>query len=196
MVVTRHGEKLDGAKPADPNALIEDADVVMADNRFPVYVRPICEAARAHGIPVVLDVDKTTRPGDALVDLASHRIFSSEALRATTGLTDLGVALTNIAASMHGFLAVTDGAGDVLWINGGVLRRMPVMAVEAADTLGAGDVFHGAFALALAEGQGETTAMRFAATAAALKCRRFGGIDGAPGREEVEAALARNFGLK
>jgi sugar/nucleoside kinase (ribokinase family) len=191
MVATRHGERLDGVRPAAPDTLVADVDIVMADNRFPDYVRPICEAACRRGIPVVLDVDKATTPGDALFGSASHLIFSAEAVRATTGLGDLGAALTATAATVHGFLAVTDGPGDVLWINGGVLRRMPVPAIKAVDTLGAGDVFHGGFALALAEGQGEAAAMRFAAAAAALKCRRFGGIDGAPLRQEVEALLAR-----
>jgi sulfofructose kinase len=51
-------------------------------------------------------------------------------------------------------------------------------------------VFHGAFALALAEGQDEAESPRFAAAAAVLKCTRFGGIAGAPGRAEVEQLLA------
>jgi sulfofructose kinase len=70
------------------------------------------------------------------------------------------------------------------------VRAMPVFAVEAIDTLGAGDTFHGAFALALAEGRDAVAAMRFAAAAAAVKCTRFGGISGTPLRTEVEAFLA------
>ena len=79
----------------------------------------------------------------------------------------------------------------MLWLEGGALRRMPVFMVEAVDTLGAGDSFHGAFALALAEGRDEVAAMRFGAAAAALKCTRFGGISGTPGRDEVDALLAQ-----
>ena len=67
-------------------------------------------------------------------------------------------------------------------------RRFPVHTV---DTLGAGDVFHGAFALAIAEGMGITDAMRFASAAAALKCTRHGGAFAAPDRAEVEALLSR-----
>jgi sulfofructose kinase len=50
-------------------------------------------------------------------------------------------------------------------------------------------VFHGAFALALAEGRGGAAALAFAAATAALKCTRFGGRDGIPRRHEVEAML-------
>jgi sulfofructose kinase len=67
---------------------------------------------------------------------------------------------------------------------------MAVFPVAAVDTLGAGDTFHGAFALALAEGCDLLTGMRFAAAAAALKCTRFGGIAGTPTRTEVDAFLA------
>jgi sugar/nucleoside kinase (ribokinase family) len=57
------------------------------------------------------------------------------------------------------------------------------------DTLGAGDVFHGAFALAITENQDLRAALRFASAAAALKCTRFGGAFAAPQRAEVEALL-------
>src|SRR5205823_9079411 len=56
---------------------------------------------------------------------------------------------------------------------------------------GAGDVFHGAFTLALAQGHTLAAAIRFAAAAAGLKCTRLGGSRGAPRRGEVEALLAR-----
>ena len=62
--------------------------------------------------------------------------------------------------------------------------------VEAVDTLAAGDVFHGAFVLALAEGRSEAEAIAFANVAAALKCTVFGGRLGAPARASVEALLA------
>ena len=75
-------------------------------------------------------------------------------------------------------------------IEQGTIRRLPVFKVAAIDTLGAGDSFHAGFALALAEGRDEVAAMRFGAAAAALKCTRFGGISGTPGRAEVGSLLA------
>jgi sugar/nucleoside kinase (ribokinase family) len=193
MVATLHGKGLDRAGPPDPAALVANIDVLLADNRFPHFVLPICRAAAARGIPVVLDVDKATTTGDPLFATASHLIFSSEALTATTGTNDLGAALLTIAADVRAFLAVTNGPGEVLWIERGALRRMPVFTVDAIDTLGAGDAFHGGFALALAEGCGEIAAMRFGAATAALKCTRFGGISGAPWRDEVETLLRQHL---
>ena len=57
---------------------------------------------------------------------------------------------------------------------------MPVFEIAAVDTLGAGDTFHGGFALALAEGRSEADAMRFGAAVAGIKCTRIGGSAGAP----------------
>lgn len=193
MVATLHGKGLDRATPPDPAALVADIDILLADNRFPHFVLPICRAAAARGVPVVLDVDKATTADDPLFATASHLIFSSEALTATTGTADLGAALLSIASGVRGFLAATNGPDDVLWIAAGTVQRLPVFAVEAIDTLGAGDAFHGGFALALAEGCDEIAAMRFGAAAAALKCTRFGGIAGTPHRAEVDGLLG---GLK
>ncbi len=61
------------------------------------------------------------------------------------------------------------------------------------DTLGAGDVFHGAFALAITEGQELRQALRFASAAAALKCTRFGGAFAAPQRAEVAELLSHGL---
>jgi sulfofructose kinase len=68
------------------------------------------------------------------------------------------------------------------------MRRVPAPRIEAIDTLAAGDVFHGALALRLAEGAGIEEAARFACIAASLKCTRFGGRLGCPSRVEVERA--------
>jgi len=190
LVATRRGVLLAQARPSDAAALVADVDIVMADNRFPDFVQPILQAAVDCGIPAVLDVDRATTADDPLFAIATHVIFSSEALRATTGLADLTAALKAIAKAAPGFLAVTNGPEPILWLEHGAARRMAAFPIEAIDTLGAGDTFHGAFALALAEGDDLLPAVRFAAAAAALKCTRFGGISGTPARGEVEAFLA------
>jgi sulfofructose kinase len=190
MIVTRCDERLFTATVDHPATLVANVDAVLADNWLPDLVVPICAAARRRGLPVIVDGDGPLSEKSELMALATHIVFSAEALRATTGRDHLGEALARIGALAHGFLAVTDGANDILWLDGGALRRMPVFAVAVADTLAAGDVFHGAFALALAEGSGEIAALRFGAASAALKCTRHGGGAGAPQRAEVEALLA------
>jgi sugar/nucleoside kinase (ribokinase family) len=191
MIVTYRDDRLAAATPSDPASLVAFVDAVLADNRFPEFVRPICRAARGRGLTVVLDADRPTQMTDDLFQIATHVVFSSECLRATTGLDDLEAGLARIAGITRSFLAVTNGPQDVLWFEGTLPRRSPAFAVTAVDTLGAGDVFHGAFTLALAEGMDMVVAMRFAAAAAALKCSRLGGSAGAPDRAEVDGFLAQ-----
>ena len=190
MIVTRCDERLFAATVDDPWALVAGVDAVLADNWLPDLVTPICAAARGRGLPVVLDGDAPMSEAGELLALATHIVFSAEALRATTRRDELGEALGRLGATVPGFLAVTDGANDILWLGDGVLQHMPVFSVRAIDTLAAGDVFHGAFALALAEGAREREALRFAAATAAIKCTRFGGGAAAPDRAEVEVLLA------
>ncbi|MFX9058160.1 PfkB family carbohydrate kinase, partial [Acinetobacter baumannii] len=61
--------------------------------------------------------------------------------------------------------------------------------VATTDTTGAGDAFHGAFTLLIAEGKTLAEAARMAAAVAALKCTRHGARAGLPSREEAEAFL-------
>jgi sulfofructose kinase len=191
MIVTHRDPRIETAHIADPDALVANVSLLLADNRFPDLVRPVCEAARRRGIPVVLDADRPTVEDDPLFRIPTHVIFSGECLRATTGFEYLSAGLLRMASRTGAFLAVSDGPGPVCYIAEGAVRTMPVFKVEAIDTLAAGDVFHAGIALALAEGRDAVAAMRFGAAAAALKCTRFGGSMGAPKRDEVEAFLAK-----
>jgi sugar/nucleoside kinase (ribokinase family) len=193
-IVTYRDERIAAAAPDDPEQIVSAADAVLADNRYPEFVRPICEAARRRNLPVVLDGDRPTIEDDPLFRVASHVVFSWECLRETTGIADLSEGLLRIASKTDAFLAVSNGPDDIVYLDQGRVRRLPVFKIAAVDTLGAGDAFHGGFALALAEGQSEVDAMRFGAAVAGIKCTRIGGSAGAPRRAEVEAFLARHGG--
>lgn len=203
ILVDAQGERMvishsDPSMPEDvdwlPHRLPKGAGAVLADTRWGEGALAALRLARAAGVPGVLDGDRRP-PHPDLVATASHVAFSQQALREVSGEEDPRAGLARIARGAkiaHGtktWLAVTLGREGVLHWDG-ELRHSPAFVVETVDTLGAGDVWHGAFALALAEGRGEVEAIRFASAAAALKCTRFGGRDGAPGREEVERFLA------
>ena len=193
-IATRRGANLGNVLPKDPAALVADADAVLVDNRFPEFVTAVCRAAQARKIPIVIDLDQATKADDPLLAMGTHVVSSAEALFGTTGLKDFGAGLTKLAEHLSCFLAITDGPNGVYWLDQGALRHMPAFAVKVIDSLGAGDAFHGAFTLALAEGHDLQGAMRFASATAALKCIKFGGASGAPKRAEVEEFLKRNAG--
>jgi sugar/nucleoside kinase (ribokinase family) len=188
-IATRRGIRLGNVRPANAAKLVADVDAVLVDNRFPEFVTAVCRAAQAREIPIIIDLDQATQPDDPLLKLGTHVVSSAEALLGTTGLSDNGAGLQRLAEHVSGFLAITDGPNGIYWLDKGRLRHMPAFKVKAIDSLGAGDAFHGAFTLALAEGRDLDSALRFASAAAALKCTHFGGGAGAPKRAEVEEFL-------
>ena len=179
-----------------PLSRIADAAAVLTDVRWLQGGRAVLDAARAANVASVLDADLGDVPlVRALVPLAGHAIFSEPGLDNWHGSHCDGD-----GAIAHALRAAVDGGAEVagvtrgargvsLWIDG-TLRHVPAFAVQVVDTLGAGDVFHGAYALALAEGMSAVDSARFASAAAAIKCSRHGGRSGSPVRVEVERMLA------
>jgi sulfofructose kinase len=177
----------------DADELLADCHAILTENRCAEFCTELCVEARRRGIPVVVDVDRTMSLREGLLTASSHLVFSSEALQSTAGMADDGEALKKIAKLTPSFLAGTQGAQGTLWLDETqTLQRTPAFPVHTVDTLGAGDVFHGAFALAITEKQHIQSALRFASAAAALKCTRFGGAFAAPQRTELEQFLRQS----
>jgi sugar/nucleoside kinase (ribokinase family) len=174
----------------DADELLADCQAVLVESRCGAFCIDLCTEARRRGIPVIVGVDRAMALTDGLLTSASHLLFASEQVQETAGIEDDGEALKQLAKLTLAFLAATRGPCGTIWLNeAGTLEETPAFPVEAVDTLGAGDVFHGAFTLRLAEGGEVREALRFAAAAAALKCTRHGGGPAAPQRIEVEGFL-------
>lgn len=172
-------------------------DAVLADVRWPVASRTVLTRARTLGKPTVLDADLTSDPSAlaSLIPLASHVVFSEPALAQVAGEgQEPEAALRQImAAGEHTVVGVTLGEGGAAWIEAGAYHHEPAIAIRAVDTLAAGDVFHGAFALAVARALPTREAMRFANLVAAVKCTRWGGGASIPTAEQVADFAARHL---
>jgi sulfofructose kinase len=179
QVVSFRGEGLDDSPDLIAGAPALDA--VLADTRWTPGNLAALELAKARGIPGVLDAEAPIDP--ALLAVASHVAFSRQGL---ASLADGPPAAALDALDLGVWACVTDGA-DGVHVRGGA--HVPAPRIDPVDTLGAGDVWHGAFALRLAEGADELAAIRFANAAAALKCARPWGREGCPTRAETERFL-------
>jgi sulfofructose kinase len=189
-IVTFRDPELWKVRLPEADGLLEDCSAILTENRCAEFCTELCVEARRRGIPVIVDVDRTMSLREGLLTASSHLVFSSEALQSTAGVADDAEALRKIAKLTPSFLAGTRGAQGTLWLDEHqTLQQTPAFPVHTVDTLGAGDVFHGAFALAITEKQDLPDALRFASAAAALKCTRFGGAFAAPQRTEVEELL-------
>ncbi|ESY14571.1 MULTISPECIES: sugar kinase [unclassified Mesorhizobium] len=206
ILVDAHGERIivpfyDPKAQADPEAVpvadLSGFDAVLVDVRWPGAAALALTAARSAGRPAILDAD--TAPVEVLerlLPLASHIVASETAARIVCGhALDPETACADLASRTDAFVAVTGGAAGSWWHDrsAGCVRHIAAPKIKAIDTLAAGDVFHGAFAVALAETMPIEQALRFASAAAALKCQRFGGRLGAPNRDEAMAMVAATW---
>ncbi|MFO1058676.1 MAG: PfkB family carbohydrate kinase [Dongiaceae bacterium] len=200
VLVAAGGERMiivhvDPALDRDPGWLPVDAiagsDAVLADVRWPEGARAAFAAARRGAGIAVLDADVTDDAATAgLLPMATHVVFSEAGLQRLVGAGDLEAGLAGAATATAGTVAVTAGSRGCFWREGGRLRRVPAPALPVVNTLGAGDVFHGAFALALAERRPLAAALAFATAAASLKCTRAEGWTAMPDRAAVERLAA------
>ena len=204
VMVDERGERLivnylDAGLPAAADWLPEPrslgAAAVLADSRWGEGALAALQRARHSGLPAVLDADVPVPRIDGLLRAATHVAFSADALTQYCGDSDPVRALQKVAPQIDGWSCVTVGAEGVYALAGAVhdgaaVEHFPAFRVPVVDTSGAGDVWHGAFALALAEGRDVRAAVRFASAAAALKVQRFGGRAGVPMRDELDQFLA------
>ncbi|WP_028137864.1 sugar kinase [Bradyrhizobium japonicum] len=172
-----------------PIELVARASSVLADPRWVEGAATLFREARGRGIPTVLDGDMAEPDVfERLLPLTDHAIFSEPALKAFAGSAQ-DESLAALARFGCRVLAVTRGEGGVSWYGNGQLHRQAAYAVDVVDTTGAGDVFHGAYALAIGAGLEVRAAMAFSAATAAMKCRHAGGRNGIPDINECLAFM-------
>lgn len=172
-----------------PLESVARASSVLADPRWVEGAATLFREARARGIATVLDGDMAdAEVFERLLPLTDHAIFSEPALASFAGSAD-DKSLAALARFDCRVIAVTRGEGGVSWYENDRLHRQAAYAVDVLDTTGAGDVFHGAYALAIGAGLDVPAAMAFSAAAAAMKCRHAGGRNGIPDINECLAFM-------
>lgn len=149
-------------------SVADGADVVLLDGHHPGLVLPLARAVAAAGRPVVVDAGSHKPVFDELWAGVSDVICSADYAhpsgRPPESLRERGPEL----------VAVSHGAAPLAWWMADASGELPVPAVEAVDTLGAGDVLHGAYAFALAEGRDRIEALSFGIAAASRRVTSLG----------------------
>jgi sulfofructose kinase len=199
LIIPFYDPRLHANVPAFSDESIMSFDAVLVDVRWPALAHHVLAAARRVGVPAILDGD--VAPPDVLERLAGvadHVIFSEPAARSLSrceGKQDLVQDLGHCFP--EALICVTFGADGAFWqdfttnrpIGPPQILHQPALDIVPVDTLAAGDAFHGAFALALAEDGSIAQAIRLGSVTAALKCKVFGGRTGMPSRQEAKQSL-------
>jgi sulfofructose kinase len=172
-----------GGDWAVPKKLVESSRVLFVDNLGVPGMLRAAQFARDSGMPIVADFDSDTHPEfPKLFALVDHLILSREFGGAITRARTPETILPRLLSRTCDVAALTDGSRGCWHMsrNGEGVKHHPAFKVKAVDTTGCGDVFHGAYAFALARGLSVRDRFRIASAAAALKATQPGGQAGIP----------------
>lgn len=144
------------------------------------------QKAKEFGVKVSLDAGNPYPGIERLLPLVDVLIPSEEFSLKYTGCATAEEAAAQLYAKYHpDVLIITQGSrGGFIWEEGKAVRY-PAFSVNAVDSNGAGDTFHGAFVAARVKGLSVAEAAKFASATSALKCTRIGAQEGIPSWEEV-----------
>jgi len=193
VVVPGANGKVDCAAVDRQSTLIRSAGMVLCQLEVPLetvsHILALCAEA---GVPVMLDPAPAAPLPDAIWNQVAWftpneteaALYLGETLKPEEGAKRL------LAKGLSGVVLKRGAEGSYVAVAAGKAAWVPAFPVEAIDTVGAGDCFNGAFAVALLEGDDPWAAARFASAAAAISVTRRGAQASMPSRAEVETFLA------
>lgn len=143
---------------------LEGASILLVDGHHLELAFQAAAEARRRGVEVVLD-GGSWKPGlDRLLACVDIAICSDDFVSPMGDLLALG--------ARH--VAVTRGQQPIVYRSAAGQAMIEVPAIQAVDTLGAGDIFHGAFCWSRTAGAEIPEALQFAARVATESCRHWG----------------------
>jgi sugar/nucleoside kinase (ribokinase family) len=155
----------------DPRWL-HGVSVLLVDGHYMQLCIDAAQSAQSRKIPVVLDSGSWKKDMEALLRCVDIAICSDD-FHPPDCRDDID-ALEFLSREGIARVAITRGAAPIRYRQDGVTGEIPVERVPARDTLGAGDIFHGAFCFRTCEGYTFIDAVKFAAQVATLSCRHIG----------------------
>ncbi|MDC3286137.1 PfkB family carbohydrate kinase [Alphaproteobacteria bacterium] len=154
---------------------------VLADNRHPELTNWAIAFGKKRNVPIIIDAEAPFTENHA--NGATHLAFSRQGLDSFAPSCDIETGLRRAEDVTGCWVCVTDGENGVWYLQNNVITNIPAFIVRTVDSVGAGDVWHGIFSLCLGEEMSEGSAIKVANAAAAMKCRKFGGISASPDRQ-------------
>jgi sulfofructose kinase len=165
---------------------ISAAKFLLVDGHDTAAARRAACWAREEKIPVVGDFDNRYEGVEVLLESVDFVIASKDFPERLTGEKNLLKSLSEISTEFKCRLtAATLGPEGVLAWDGAIFFLCPGFRVNAVDTTGAGDIFHGAFLYGLVQNWRVEEILEFSCAAAALNCETVGARGGIATLEEI-----------
>jgi sulfofructose kinase len=156
------------------------------------------ELAHVHGIPVVGDIEHDDWPGVSdLMRHIDHLIVGVDLAERLTGESRPRAMVRALSEDGRACCVVTAGERGCWYSErGGTVRHYPAFNVQVLDTTGCGDVFHGAYAACIAQGESVDSAVQIATAAAGIKATQPGGRTGIPSQAQIDRFLREHRAWK
>ena len=164
---------------------IENAQILMIDGNEMDAAEGACKVARQNGTKVLYDCGGLYQDVERLLVLTDVMIPSEEFALGHTGCESVEEAAVKLYERYHPEVVVITCGKEGGIIYDGKVEHYPAFLVDAVDTNGSGDVFHGAFAAAMVKGYSYKECCIFASAVSALKCTGFGARESVPTEQEV-----------
>lgn len=169
---------------------IADAKILMIDGNEMDAAEEACKVANQNGTKVLYDAGGLYVGVERLLPLTDVLIPSEEfALGHTGAKTAEDAAKVLFEKYSPEIVVITQGKKGGIIFDGKEVKEYPAFVVDAVDSNGSGDVFHGAFAFALDMGYNYYDACVFSSAVSALKCTKIGAREGVPTLAEVKEFL-------
>ena len=167
--------------------LAAQTEIMLLDPEV-TYLGEELKAAAEGRAKIVYDCERWRQGMEKIMVAADYFIPSAEFLdsdRLKFGNISFRKKIAKLDGMVRGQLVITRGEKGAYYPVDDKLYRVMVPPVNTVDTIGAGDNFHAAFALALQKGFDLHRAVKFSVAVASLSCREFGGRNGIPQFEEA-----------
>ncbi len=165
---------------------VANAQILMIDGNNMAAAVEGCKIAKANNTKVLYDAGGLYDGVEQLLNLTDILIPSEEfALGHTNTETPEEAAKILYKKYNPEIVVITCGVKGGIIYDGNSVKTYPAFLVDAVDSNGSGDVFHGAFAFAISKKMSYNNACIFSSAVSALKCTKKGARNGAPNYSEV-----------
>ena len=164
--------------------------VILFDGHEPEVSLALMKTIKGRGISTVLDAGSVHRGSLKLLEQVDYLVASQKFARECTGKEDPQQAALKLGQHSPA-VVITLGEAGLVWKNEDGSGSLPAFSIEAVDTTGAGDAFHGAFAAGLASGKPWNDLLAYASAVGALCCTKYGARPAIPTAQDLAAFLKK-----
>jgi sulfofructose kinase len=165
--------------------------VILFDGHEPEVSLALMKTIKGRGISTVLDAGSVHKGSLKLLEQVDYTVASQKFARECTGIEDPQQAALKLG-QYSSAVVITLGEAGLVWKNEDGSGRLPAFSIDAVDTTGAGDAFHGAFAAGLAYAKPWKDLLTYASAVGALCCMKYGARPAIPTAKGLSRFLKKH----